>query len=344
MEGIGCNTLLGCSAGGIIGGGREVEHRPAISLTAERLPNVNLKPFHAVMEELPTLDASPKTWEEWAGLPAGGTSHFILLADPYTFNPESLLMGLDFAFPKSAKVGGLASGAAQGGQNALFLNEETYHTGLVGLALSGNVVIDTVVAQGCRPIGKPMHITESNQNLLIGLDHKKTIEILQELLETLDDNDRALMQHSLFLGIVMDPFKDKENLTRGDFLIRNLVGFDSKNGVLAVGALLREGQTVQFHLRDSKTSAEDLELMLTRYLMEHNPKVTRGGLLFSCLGRGEHLYGFPNHDSNLFLSKIGPVPLGGFFCNGEIGAVGNSTYLHGYTSCFGIFRPLQTTS
>ena len=71
---------------------------------------------------------------------------------------------------------------------------------------------------------------------------------------------------------------------------------------------------------------------------ESLPSPPRGALLFSCLGRGENLYGKPDHDSNAFAAKFVGVPLGGFFCNGEIGPVGATTYLHGFTSCFGIFR------
>jgi len=338
MKGLSCGVLIGCSAAGIIGGGKEIEQKAAISLIAARLPNVSLKPFYAGMGQLPTLDSSPKTWRDWAGLSAGQTPHFVLFADPFSFNPESLFLGLDFAFPQSSKVGGMASGAVRPGLNALFLNETAYRNGLVGLSMVGNLMVDTVVAQGCRPIGYPMHITQCDQNLLLSLDRQKPIDVLKELLESLDDDDRELAQNSLFLGMVMDPLK--EDLKQGDFLIRN-IRFEPLNGVLAVGADLREGQTVQFHLRDSKTSAEDLDLMLTRHLMEHNPSVSQGALLFSCLGRGQHLYGYPNHDSDLFHQKMGPIPLGGFFCNGEIGAVGPSTYLHGYTSCFGIFRPTQ---
>jgi small ligand-binding sensory domain FIST len=338
MKGLSCGVLIGCTAAGIIGDGKEIEQKAAISLTAARLPGVSLKPFHAGMDQLPTLDASPKTWRDWAGFSSDQTPHFVLFADPFSFNPESLFMGLDFAFPHSSKVGGLASGAVRPGENVLFLKETAYRNGLVGLSLEGNLVVDTVVAQGCRPIGYPMHITQCDQNLLLSLDRQKPIDILKELLESLSEDDRELAQHSLFLGMVMDPLK--EDLKQGDFLIRN-IRFEPLNGVLAVGADLREGQTVQFHLRDSKTSAEDLDLMLTRHLMEHNPSASQGALLFSCLGRGQHLYGYPNHDSDLFRQKMGPIPLGGFFCNGEIGAVGPSTYLHGYTSCFGIFRPTQ---
>jgi len=336
INGLGCKTLLGCSAAGIIGGGREVEHRPAVSLLAARLPGVYLKPFYAGIGELPTLDCSPKTWRDWVGIASDQPPHFILLGDPFSFDPDGLLLGLDFAFPKSNKVGGLASGALQPGENALFMNDKIFRTGCVGLALAGDIVVDTIVAQGCRPIGVPLPITQCDQNLLLELDHGKPIDVLNDLMETLEDYDRDLIPHSLLLGIVMDPLK--EDLKQGDFLIRN-IRFDSLNGILGVGAELQVGQRVQFHLRDSKTSKEDLDFMLNRYLLENHPKVAYGGLLFSCLGRGEHLYGVPNHDSDVLLSKMGPIPLGGFFCNGEIGAVGRSTYLHGYTSCFGIFRP-----
>jgi small ligand-binding sensory domain FIST len=63
-----------------------------------------------------------------------------------------------------------------------------------------------------------------------------------------------------------------------------------------------------------------------------------GALLFSCLGRGEYLYGKPNFDTGIFRQHLGNVPVGGFFCNGEIGPVGGTTFLHGYTSSIGLFR------
>ena len=63
-----------------------------------------------------------------------------------------------------------------------------------------------------------------------------------------------------------------------------------------------------------------------------------GALLFSCAGRGMGLYGQADHDSNAFRRLVGDVPLGGFFCNGEIGPIQNATYLHGYTSAFAVFR------
>jgi small ligand-binding sensory domain FIST len=127
----------------------------------------------------------------------------------------------------------------------------------------------------------------------------------------------------------------------GDFLIRNLIGVDHHRGAVAVGENLQEGMRVRFHVRDAKTSAEDLHTMLKSY-EKTLPGPVSGALLFSCLGRGEGLYGRPNFDTSVFREHLGAVPVGGFFCNGEIGPVGGATFLHGYTSSFGLFRPRTT--
>jgi small ligand-binding sensory domain FIST len=328
--------VLGCSGGGIIGNGLEVEQQPALSITVASLPNVTLKAFHLQADNLPDLDAGPQTWEDLVQVVKSDEPQFILLADPYSFPAQNLILGLDFAFDQSAKIGGLASGAQQQGQNALFLEDQVFRSGAVGVAMSGNVVVDTVVAQGCRPIGKPMRITQSQQNLLGGLDGRPPVEVLRELFEGLNERDRGLMRTSLFLGVVMDGFIDEPK--QGDFLIRNVMGMDDRAGVLSIGEVLKEGQLVQFHLRDAETSAEDLVAVLDRYAGENRENQAQGALLFSCLGRGQYLYGKSNHDTEIFQNKLGSVPLGGFFCNGEIGPVSGTTFLHGYTSSFGIFR------
>ena len=336
-EKLGHPLVLGCSGGGIIGNGVEVEQQPAVSITAANLPDVTLAEFHLEAANLPDLDAAPQAWEELVKASRGNDPQFILLADPFSFPVQNLIMGLDFAFEGAVKIGGLASSAQQHGQNALFLGDKVYHSGLVGVAMYGNIAVDTVVAQGCRPIGRPMRITQSRRNLLVELDGQPPLAVLRGLFQDLNERDRGLMRHSLFLGVVMDEFIDQPR--QGDFLIRNVVGMDERTGVLAIGEMLKEGQLVQFHLRDAETSAQDLHAVLERYAGENRENQVHGALLFSCLGRGQYLYGRPNHDSQVFQATMGPVPLGGFFCNGEIGPVSGTTFLHGYTSSFGIFRP-----
>ncbi len=329
--------LIGCSGGGIIGAGNEVEQNPAFSMTSAHLPGVKIQPIYSDTADLPDQDTGPGVWRDWLGVQAEDQPHFIFLADPFSFRGEEFLSGVDFAYANSKKIGGLASGSHSTGGNALYLGNDVHSSGLVGVALSGDIEVDTIVAQGCRPIGKTFGITKCEQNLLKEIDGKPPMEVLQEIHETLNENDRKLMQSSLFLGIEMDPLKDDPK--RGDFLIRNLMGVDRESGGLAIGAMLREGQLVQFHLRDKVMSAEDLAMLLARYYSKGKADDASGALLFSCLGRGQHLYGKANHDTNMFKDKLGDIPLGGFFCNGEIGPVGNATFLHGYTSSFGIFRP-----
>ena len=328
--------VFGCSGGGIIGNGVEVEQRPAVSITAGVLPGVEIVEFHLEADTIPDLDAGPGSWEELVKVTPSDDPQFVMVADPFSFPTQNLLLGLDFAFARAAKIGGLASGGQQQGGNALFLGEETYHSGAVGLALHGNITVDTVVAQGCRPIGHLMRITESRRNLLMSLDNKSPLAVLRELFEQSDERDRGLMRHSLFLGVVMDEFLDTPK--QGDFLIRNVVGMDERSGNLAIGELLKEGQVVQFHLRDADTSTDDLTSVLDRYAADNRENQIQGALLFSCLGRGQYLYGRANHDTGIFQDKLGQVPLGGFFCNGEIGPVSGTTFLHGYTSSFGLFR------
>ena len=330
--------LIGCTGGGVIGAGHEVEDRPGFALTAASLPGVELAPFHIEDGDLPDQDAPPEKWEALVGALATDDPHFILLADTFSIAAEDLLRGLDYAFPRSAKIGGLAGGAHEPGGNALYLSEKVYSSGLVGVAVHGAVVVDTVVAQGCRPIGETMRVTSCSQNVLLELDGSTPLDVLKGILAVSSAHDKELIaRNSLFLGVVMDPLNDAPQL--GDFLIRNITGVDHKLGVLAVGEMLREGQSVQFHLRDADTSAQELDALLTEYAANNPIYEETGALLFQCLGRGSYLYGRPDHDTDMFREKVSAMPLTGFFCNGEIGPVGDTTYLHGYTSSFGIFRP-----
>ena len=205
---IGDCVLVGCSGGGVIGAGREVENRPGFSLAVAEMPGVEVAPFHIDNADLPDGDAPPQAWEELVSASAVDDPHFLLLSDPFSVQGENLLMGLDYAFPRSVKIGGLASGGQRPGANALYLGGRAYDSGAVGVALRGNITVDTIVAQGCRPIGERMQITESDRNLLIGLDGRGAIETLRELFRGLSERDQQLAQQSLFLGVVMDEFND----------------------------------------------------------------------------------------------------------------------------------------
>ena len=327
--------LVGCTGGGVIGAGHEIEERAALSLTAAALPGVEMVPFHLDMKDLPADAASPPDWHAAIGVAQQAKPKFLLLADPLTLDAGVLLAGLDLAYARSSKFGGLASGGMTPGANRLFLGDEVFRSGVVGVALSGNLRVETIVAQGCRPIGRPMLITRCQGNILFELDQKPPLERLSELHEALSPRDRELLRHSLLLGLEMK--EDEVEYREGELLVRNIVGIDQSSGAIAVGAHLKQHQVAQFLLRDARTATEDLTRLLEHYRASMGAGPT-GALLFSCLGRGAHLFGRPDHDTDLFHEKLGEIPLGGFFCNGEIGRVGGATFLHGYTSSFALFR------
>ncbi|MBI3786378.1 MAG: FIST C-terminal domain-containing protein [Deltaproteobacteria bacterium] len=324
--------MIGCSGGSILGAGREIEDTPGLALALASLPGVEVHPFYfASNAELPGVDDSD-AWTKQLGVAPSARPNFLLLPEPFSFDTQSLLGVLDHQYPGSTIFGGIASGARQAGDNALFLGGQMFRAGAVGLALAGDIAVDTIVAQGCRPIGQPMFATGCHDNVIWELDGRPALEAVKQLYASLTRADQELANHSLFVGVVM---RDQQEYRHGDFLIRNLMGIDGERGAIAVGTVLHEGAVVQFHLRDARTSAGDLEMMLQGY---HAPTPPSGALLFSCLGRGVHLYGEPDHDSREFRRIIGDVPLTGFFCNGEIGQVHGSTFLHGYTSSFALFR------
>jgi small ligand-binding sensory domain FIST len=338
-------VLIGCSGGGVIGTSlagqtQELEAEPALSLSLAHLPGVDVKAFHVVAEQLPDLDGPPNAWIDLIGVTSSPTPHFILLSASFSSGINDLLQGLDYAYPGSMKVGGQASSGVMGGRIALFCNGRLHQEGTVGVALSGNIVLETIVAQGCRPIGQPYQVTKGDRNIILELDEQAPLLVLRDLIASLSEEDRTLAQNSLFVGLAMDEFKPC--LQQGDFLIRDILGVDPAGGAIAIGDYVRPGQRLQFHLRDAEASAEDLEFLLERYQKEQQSQPGAvGALMFSCLGRGAGLYGQPNFDSQLFQRYLNNIPLGGFFCGGEIGPVSGSTFLHGYTSVFGICRAIR---
>jgi small ligand-binding sensory domain FIST len=327
--------LAGCTGRGVIGDAREAEEGPALSLTGAVLPGVERKGFHVEMGSLPDPDAGAPAWQDLAGIDPRSQPKLLLLADPFTIDADLLIEGLDRAYAGAPKFGGLASGGHAAGDHRLLLGREVHRSGAVAVALSGNLEVETVIAQGCRPIGQPMLVTRCRGGVLLELDRGPPLEVMAELYRSLGERDRELMQHSLFLGL--DMREERVEYDPGELLVRNIVGADPQTGAIAVGTNLHPVQAVQFVLRDAHAAEEDLRRMLDGRRRSRGG-LPAGALLFSCTGRGAGLFGRPDHDTGLFEEKLGPTPLGGFFCNGEIGPVGGTTFLHGYTSAFALFR------
>ena len=328
--------VIGCTAAGSIGGNQEVEHGPGLALTAASLPGVLIEPFHILHRDLPDSDADAEIWRQALGVEGDVQRHTVVLPDPFSMDPQRLITGLEGASPLGVVIGGLASGGEKAGEHRLIIDDAVHRQGAVGVMLSGNLAIDTVVAQGCRPVGAPMFVTRCRRNLITELDGRPALEALQSLVDSLTPADVRLAREALFVGLVMQ--RDQQTYGLGDFLIRNLIGADTKSGALIVAGRLEVNAVVQFHVRDAAASAADLDRLLKR-TQEGALRRAAGALLFDCLGRGAGFYGAPEHDTGLIRSELGGVPIGGFFCNGEIGPVHGRAHVHGYTASLGLFRP-----
>lgn len=337
-QGLGNPLLIGCTGGGILGVDKELEFTPALSLVAAHLPDVKLSPFKILPEDL-NQEQDPSFWVEKLGANPTQESVGILLPEPFSCDVMNLVQIFNKIYPKMPLIGGLASGAGDTNDHALFLDDQIVPEGAVGVLLTGNVMLQTIVSQGCRPIGRPYIITKAEGNLILELASQPATEALQQLFSSLPDSDKILAQKALLLGIVMN--EQKADFKRGDFLIRNLIGIDPSQGAVAVGDRVEVGQTVQFQLRDADTAREDLQHLLNDQTKRFKEVPSKGALLFSCMGRGKELYGEKHYDIRTIQAAVGSCPIAGFFCNGEIGPVGGKNYIHGFTSSLGLFRPKQ---
>jgi len=154
---------------------------------------------------------------------------------------------------------------------------------------------------------------------------------MRELWPQLSERDQNLFRRGPHLGLVMN--ECQESFGPGDFLIRNLYGFDGESGALAVMDFVRVGQTVQFQVRDADTADEEL-----KELLRVNRTKPGGALLFSCNGRGTRLFSQPDHDAVAIQNAMGEIPLAGFFAAGELGPVGGRNYIHGFTASVALFE------
>lgn len=325
-ETLGPRCLLGCSGEGVIAGKEELETDPAITLWTASLPNVDLSPIRSSFS--PTQDQFQLTG--WPN-PEGAEATFLMLADPFTTPVHEVLGLLEDRYPGAKAIGGLAGGAQEAGENRLILNDDVFDGGIVGVRLSGAVEIRPIISQGCRLIGERYVVTKADRNLIHELGGLPALERLQTVFEALSEEDR---QRALQLGIVIDEHRDR--FDRGDFLIRNLLGADRSTGALAVGDVVQEGQTVQFHLRDADSASEDLTSLLAADRSgRKSPPL--GALMFSCCGRGQGLFGRPNHDAATLAAQLGSIPMAGFFAQGEIGPIGRRNFVHGYTASMALF-------
>jgi small ligand-binding sensory domain FIST len=319
-------ALAGCGAQGVVGTRREVE-TGGVVVWAASLGAGSAEAFH--------LEAMPVGEGQLAitGMPElADDEALVMFVDPYTFPAEALLTEIGQASPGVPVVGGLA--AAESAPAALFHHGEVAPTGAVGVVLS-DVALECTVSQGASPIGPEMVVTACDGNVIEELASRPALDRLMDAIQgELSPSEQALATQGLLVGIVID--ENRPDYERGDFLVRALLSVDEQERTITIGERVRVGQTVRLHVRDAASADIDLRSALERAARELDGPAA-GALMFTCNGRGTHMFGTAGHDADALAREIGPAPAAGFFCAGEIGPVGPRSFVHGFSTSVALF-------
>ena len=326
--------LAGCSSTGLVANAEEIENAGGLVLALYSLPGAKLKGVRFTQENIESAGAE-HYWPVETGVAKKDVNGWLAFVDPFHLDSESWLTSWNESYAAVPVYGGLASGNFHEQLTQVYLDGEVFEDGGVAIAVGGAVALAGVVSQGCTPIGEAWTLTRVEQNLIRHIGNRPAYAVLSETVQKLSPEDQRKAQGNLHIGLVVNEYL--EDFQRGDFLIRNLIGGDPNSGVLAVGALPRMGQTIQFQRRDAAAASEDLSALLARTKGKLAGVTVYGGCLFCCNGRGKNLFGRPSHDAELVQAHFGPTGLAGFFCNGEIGPVGQKNFLHGCTASLALF-------
>jgi small ligand-binding sensory domain FIST len=321
-------ALVGCGAGGVLGGGRELEGGTGVAVWAAALEDGEARSFHATVrrrDDVGVLDGMPEI---------GSDAAMIILSDPYSFPTDAVLDGIADAAPGVPVLGGLSSARTPLGDAALFVDDRVVEEGAVGVCLNG-VELLPCVSQGAAPMGREMTVTAAEDNVIYELAGRPAVQAIEQTVAELPLQERALVAAGLLIGIVIDG--GKPDYEQGDFLVRGVTGADPETGAITVGATVTTGEVVRLHARDARSADEDLRRELRLRAAAIGGQRPAGALVFSCNGRGHGMFGTRDHDASLVQHELGGVPAAGFFAAGEIGPVGGRSFLHGFTATLAVF-------
>jgi len=266
-------------------------------------------------------DHLPATWDGW--LHDSQTHVAVLHGDPGNGMLPELLKQLHAELPGGYLVGGLSSSHGAHPQIA----DELLEGGLSGVIFNNAITIATALSQGCSPIADKHVITDCDSNIINYIDQRPALDVFNEDIGEILARDLNRAAGYIFVGL---PIAGSDT---GDYLVRNLVGIDVEGKRIAIGDMAHPGQKIQFCRRDGKTAWDDMQRMLDELKLRIRGATPRGGLYFSCLGRGEALFGEDSAEVKMIHATLGDFPLVGFFANGEI----FNQRLYGYTGVLTLF-------
>ena len=301
---------------GVCATSQEYNDEPALSLMIADFPADSFRVFPAIKSDIDEF-SDCRAWCEQTD------AHFAVVhGDARNPKTPEFIAELSESIQGGFLVGGLTSSRGANLQIAGGLTEG----GLSGVVFSSSVPVATGHTQGCSPIGQKHQITECQNNIAIRIDDRPALDVFNEDVGDVLARDIARTAGYIFAGF---PIKGSDT---GDYVVRNLMGVDTENRLLAIGGYLNPGDTIMFCKRDIRTAYEDLVRMLRdiKSRLRGRPK---GGVYYSCLGRGVHMFGEDSVELKTIRQELGDIPLVGFFANGEI----SHNRLYGFTGVLTLF-------
>ena len=323
-----CDELIGCSGMSVLTSGGEFEEEPAIAVMVLRSEQLSAVSFSAKGTESEVGEQIQENIQS----AMQDDSLLIIFPDIRAVNPAELVKQIGHDGTALPVVGAAVSGDATGAEMYHWKDAQATEGGATGVLLSGNFNTEIGVAQGCQPIGKPREVTKADGQIIFELDGEPALENFKGTLQLLTQEDIRRSGGTVFVGIAMDD--TNKNPTRGDFLIRNLIGINEEHAALAISEEVKTGQLVQFHLRNPAAAAEEIQAIVAQLAEKTREQSPAFGLYFNCLGRGKGLYGVTNHDINIIQDQFPGLPVIGFFGNSEFAPIGGHNFAHTYTGVF----------
>ena len=311
----GVENWVGTVGMGICATGREYLNEPAVAAMVGDFDPESFSGFNGQQADFSNRDKPLKA--------GGGTANFALVhADPLLPNIVEQVSGVAEKVESGFLVGGLTSSRRR---NLQFANG-VVQGGISGAAFADSVTIATRLTQGCSPVGPRRVVTAGQRNVIVTLDGEPALDVFKRDIGPELARDLNRVSGHIFAGL---PVAGSDT---GDYLVRNLVGIDPENKLVAIGEVVEPGTAVMFCRRDRTTARDDMARMLTS-IGEGLFTRPRGGVYYSCLGRGKGLFGSDSAELRMITDALGPFPLVGFFCNGEI----SHHRLYGYTGVLTLF-------
>jgi len=298
--------------------GHEYYDEPALAVMIAGFPS---DAFRILPNQTADPSAYAQSQEAWL---RSHDSHLAVVhGDPTNADTPELMEGIATKIPEAFLTGGITSSQSDQAQVA----DELVHGGVSGVVFADTVHAAVDHTQGCTPIGPPHRITYSRRNIVAELDDRPALEVFKEEIGEVLAKDLRRVGGYIFAAL---PIPESDT---GDYMVRNLVGIDTGQEMLAIGDQLHQGGQMMFCRRDGNTAREDMLRMLERLRSRTGEQQPRGGLYFSCLGRGRHQFGEGSVELNMIRDALGDFPLVGFFANGEI----FRNRLYGYTGVLTLF-------